>query len=126
MPRMTLNQGFEDDARSDSPMLSSPTPGPWHLGSLPPTGWRYILAPDNSEIAAVADWQENGDLHMEFGPNARTNANLIASAPDMLAALQLISRACEPGVDQSDDELEAFIANIQSLARAAILSALPT
>lgn len=45
---------------------------------------------------------------------------LQAAAPKLLAALEHIERACEPGVDQSDDELEAFIANVRRTAQRAI------
>ncbi len=63
------------------------TPGPWHLGSLPPPGWRYITDSDGDVIAAVAEWCEDGTLHMEF-KNAKSNARLIAAAPELLASLQ--------------------------------------
>jgi hypothetical protein len=50
---------------------------------------------------------------------------VIEAAPTLLATLEHIERACEPGVDQSDDALDSFIANVRNLARAAIKKAPP-
>lgn len=70
------------------------TPGPWNVGSLPPAGWRYICDSKGETLAAVAEWDEDGTLHLEF-PNAKANARLIAAAPDLLAALKETTDAAE-------------------------------
>jgi len=62
------------------------TQGPWMVGSLPPPKWRYIVNSGGEVVAAVAEWNESGDLIQEFcGKAAKTNAQLIAAAPDLLA-----------------------------------------
>lgn len=55
---------------------------PWHVGSLSPTEWRYILAEDYTEIAAVAEWDEAGNIirHMQTEAKAKANAALIVRA----------------------------------------------
>jgi hypothetical protein len=67
------------------------TPGPWHVGTLPPPEWRYVCSDNGDTIAAVAEW-DGFDLVQEFcADQARANARLIAAAPDMLAALNVVA-----------------------------------
>ena len=62
------------------------SPGPWHIGSLPPAGWRYICDSKGETLAAVAEWDEDGTLHLEF-PNAKANARLIVAARAVLPGM---------------------------------------
>jgi hypothetical protein len=81
------------------------TPGPWMFDNA------GVYREDGKTLALVRD--------------ARDCA-LIAAAPDMLAALEHIARICEPGCDQSDDDIEAAFAGMRRLSRNAIAKALGT
>ena len=79
------------------------SPGPWHPSELPPCAGDYICDNNGEVIAAVAEFNENGALHVRF-PNARDNARLIAAAPNMLAALQQVEREMQAGFGSSFGE----------------------
>lgn len=63
----------------------SPTPGPWFIEKFP-QGW-FVCAPDSDDpeepwyVAKVFDCE---------AVNAEQNAQLIAQAPEMLAALKMV------------------------------------
>ena len=68
------------------------TPGKWHVGALPPAEWRYICDENGEVIAAVAEWTEHGDIHIQFkGGYAEANAHLIAAAPTLYEALSRLT-----------------------------------
>jgi len=58
------------------------TPGPWYCGSLDHFDWVEIWN-------APAD-QDRAILGSMVGPNRRANARLVAAAPQMRSALELI------------------------------------
>ena len=65
------------------------TEGPWQVGKLPPNGDKYIVAEDGEYIAAIAEFDDEGDFshylcHDE--EKARANAQVIAAAPELLGA----------------------------------------
>ena len=77
-------------------MSKEPSPGPWHVGTLPPAGWHYICDANGNTIAAVAEWEIDGTLIQEFaGARARTNADVLAAAWEMLETLRKIEIACD-------------------------------
>ena len=96
------------------------TPGPWVVIRNPSTGSEvkagyFIAAPDGHYIAGVYEypsgWPENGSLPVG-------NKNLIAAAPDLLAAAKLAHRAiilCEnmAGLAVQAGELRAAIAQAE-------------
>lgn len=68
------------------------TPGEWRISSL--QRW-YVISGDEPEpICALAEFSEHGDVIHIFPDDdeekAEANAKLIAAAPDMEAALQLV------------------------------------
>ena len=79
------------------------SPGPWHPSALPPCPGDYICDNEGDVIAAVAEFNEDGSLHVRF-PNSRYNARLIAAAPDMLAALQQVESEMQAGFGSSFGE----------------------
>ena len=99
------------------------TPGPWIVDIGRKAGFprTFILDsrptdpgdPDAGGPIIAELWDAEPDI-------LAADARLIAASPKMLEVLQHISRACEPGIDQSDDELELFIANVRKLSRMAI------
>ena len=83
------------------------TPGPWHVGTR--TGQRYVYGPLGEEVAGPSTFTSG---HEE----TRANARLIASAPDLLAALYTSKMAllsCMHAnvlVDTAFDQVNAAIA----------------
>ena len=84
----------------------SRTPGPWHIGLRPSP---MIYGADSSQ---VADFR--GDL-LDSG-EAQANARLIAAAPDLLAALEMIANS-------DKHKGGTFVLELQTIARAAIAKA---
>lgn len=92
----------------------NPTPGPWTMRqeSVDPA-W-HIITPAGGRIVA--------NVHIE-NPMDEANARLIASAPELLAALQdCISGHIPYGSDSST--LRARISAINTIANAAIAKAI--
>lgn len=94
------------------------TPGPWRIGDAGAT----IFGPPNGNPSPVT-------ICAMAGPrgDSRANARLIASAPDLLAALKAIVAALEQPVQysslrmaESSDILRADAAAAANIARAAI------
>ena len=81
--------------------MSDYTKGPWHLGMKPGP---MIYGPNGEQVA---------DLTADLIPESETvgNARLIASAPDLLAALELIATS------QSSEHDAEYM---RGIARAAI------
>ena len=61
-------------------MTTKHTPGPWHRNVAPATKYTVIFAGRNEHIAAIR--------HAKIGDEAEANHDLIAAAPDLLAALE--------------------------------------
>jgi hypothetical protein len=64
------------------------TPGPWHYHPLDPVKPESLSlrGPDDEQLAAVYLWDWEPD---EMQDEARANARLIASAPQLLEALEI-------------------------------------
>jgi hypothetical protein len=113
-------------------MTEKHTPGPWKVIGC---GYKSRLSDDTGTIAAEV-----------IGPNHRTDARLIAAAPDMLAALKSIVEGCavtgrwldEDGNECAEgdegarweeytgEEQDLWVASCADIARAAIAKAEPT
>jgi hypothetical protein len=57
------------------------TPGPWHIGVRQPSSDKFIYGPQGSEVADC-------DRQTNFPHENLANARLIATAPELLAALR--------------------------------------
>lgn len=93
------------------------TPGPWHIGSLPPPQWRYIAANDGSTVAAVSEWDKEGNLIQDFqNGSSKANARLISAAPEMLEALKALIKYRSAGHEvygSACDQARAAIAKAE-------------
>lgn len=92
--------------------MKTHTPGPWLAERINPSGGVLIEAGELYGGIIATVW--------ETRPTQVSDAHLIAAAPDLYEALAYIERACEPGIDQSDDDLERFIVNVRRIARKAL------
>ena len=105
--------------------MSGFTPGPWvpRRAAKPDNTGGYdwaIIAPDKAIVAEcfeVVDWAENG-VDFDTRP-VEANARLIASAPDLLEALQDILKVRVDG----EDNIWAGANRCKDIARAAIAKA---
>ena len=70
------------------------TPGPWHRNITPATKYNTIFAGRNTHVARLAVDGLSAD-------EVEANCNLIAAAPDLLAALR---RLVHPMADDTDLE----------------------
>ena len=83
-------------------MTTKHTPGPWHLGHSGYANTPFIVYPDGQPRP---DWRKARPVpyvlalvEQDEGPDHKTqeaNARLIAAAPELLAALQMV---CDRGV----------------------------
>ena len=94
---------------------SAHTPGPWVVDT---SEWRYrgtIRTSDGYYVARANRLSDN--------QNRDANARLIAAAPELVAALELIRRraVAHPGDDIAECKRQMF--HIESLARTAIAKA---
>lgn len=94
------------------------TPGPWSIAE-------DAFQEPHPKHAFI--WLNNSEAAFVSGHIGKANASLIASAPDMFAALERISENCPPRGEWPDDErdeaeasADAFIGDI---ARAALAKA---
>ena len=86
-------------------MNTKHTPGPWHIGMKPGP---MIYGPNGEQVADLR-------ADMVFPEETTDNARLIAAAPDLLAALELVySNAAE-----SAEWIRARIEPVIAKARAA-------
>ena len=96
------------------------TPAPWApfildmtLAEIPAYIAKCISASSSSDFYFVAGKDERGDVdiaHVGNGPRGAENARLIASAPDLLEALQMFMKA---GVGNSADHgMQCCAANL--------------
>lgn len=108
-------------------MSASFTPGPWEprrCGALRPNCWNVTAiiptAPDEIQKIQTIDQV----LDYQGAENAEANARLIATAPDLLAALRELLEASEISADDLPrHEYEAIVEDAQSRARKAIAKA---
>ena len=90
------------------------TPGPWKFEDSTKT---IRSATENYWLASMDSW--------DGAVNHAANARLIAAAPEMLRALEHISRICSggKGIDMSDDDIEETFTGIRDIALKAIAKA---
>lgn len=69
------------------------TPGPWEIEDHYHFSYRWISGPKHSQLAQVVWCMEDE----ERSPECEANARLIAAAPMLLAALELIESAKDRG-----------------------------
>lgn len=83
-------------------MNSQHTPGPWQFNDLDASIWPGPMGSRRAPVATVfTAAQPESELSQEsdhFTPEEAANARLIASAPEMLAALQAIHAALDQPV----------------------------
>jgi hypothetical protein len=94
--------------------MTEPTPGPWHIS----TSGQYIRKNDGPNWPAWNICELNLDHE-----RADANANLIASAPDILAALEQAAMDMEAFRLAMNAQDRAFFAPCVERARAAIKKA---
>ena len=93
------------------------TPGPWECRIARRSNCYEIIGPDNEGIADTGNWPEENMLENEG------NARLIASAPEMLEALEEIAQG-RGGFSKDNYEFaKNVIENMKALAEAAIARA---
>lgn len=97
--------------------MTAHTPAPWRMAFEPgndriPPYFRGVVGPDNEKIRVEG-------TSLSSGPEAMANARLIASAPDLLSALQMVvdrvdfERGMKKGpYDGEDEELLMFVRSI--------------
>ena len=104
------------------------TPGPWHSEKMraPNGGTYYRVFTDRDKDAAPHE-QVNGPVAQVFcdyggfgTPDG--NAHLIAAAPDLLAALEVLMHAVDP-YSTGPDDVEPYFRAPMDAARAAIAKA---
>lgn len=89
-------------------MTTQHTPGPW------------AFIPETFAIESAEGWPIAGTLH-DITPQREANARLIASAPELLAALQsLTTWVEEPALDEAGEDGKQ---NRLGIAKAAIAKA---
>lgn len=80
---------------------SEHTKEPWHLGSLPPTNWRYLCDETGDTVAAVAEWEADGTLIQEFkGAAALANARRIVACVNFLEGISTDWLESHAGADK--------------------------
>ena len=94
-------------------MTTKHTPGPWHLGQSGYANTPFIVYPDGQPRP---DWRKARPVpyvlalvEQDEGPDHKTqeaNARLIAAAPELLAALQMV---CDSGVNLAEPIERAMI-----------------
>ena len=99
--------------------MNNHTPGPWIIEETSDHDADYRVM-DEQEVTVCLCYQQPEDTWL-----ANDNAHLIASAPDLLAALQSITELVKESGFQSPMTEEHFD-DVYSAARAAIAKATPT
>ena len=107
--------------------MAEHTPGPWSVGDKPGVWVGPVITANSGKkgIAFVVGQTDSGWLggYETSAGEDRTNANarLIASAPDLLAALKLCKQALknyiDSGYDEEEDQ-EAYAAAMAALSKA--------
>lgn len=75
--------------------MSKHTPGPWHRNVPPARKYCVVFSGRNTHVAAV---KSDGLTDSEI----EANCNLIAAAPDLLEALEVILRKYEAQADYAE------------------------
>lgn len=83
--------------------MNAHTTGPWAI-RLQPNGHRTVRCALGAEIARMG-----GENMLADDSSARANANLVAAAPDLLAALQEMLKYAE-GFEDADHVIDAYAA----------------
>lgn len=97
------------------------TEGPWAVDAGYIVGLSDPAHADTiAEFSEARPSDEDGKCIAAAPEAVADRAELVAMVEALVAVLEHISRACDPGVDQSDDEMDAFIANVRELSRAAL------
>jgi hypothetical protein len=106
-------------------MNTQHTPGPWQAQYMTETHRIVGGGDDMGGAHQVAIIYHDPDPRlMERNPNAAADALLIATAPELLAALEnLLSRAALPGPARKDAVLRERMISAREQARAAIAKA---
>lgn len=94
------------------------TPGPW---SLDPEDKSIVGKDEDLAIATIENIDVGGDKGFHFGEESRANARLIATAPELLEALQLLGDVgCfEHGMlGNHNDILSAVSKSLSAIAKA--------
>lgn len=87
------------------------TSGPWTLRDI---GTQWAISKTGARTNHAYVMRDGLD-------RGKANARLIATAPDLLAALEQILQACAHGIGEGgSDELESFVSEIKDIARTAI------
>lgn len=106
------------------------TPGPWRIringnigNSIEAQSGRKIH-PHDTGWRCVAHFQDctNSDDALEQGANLIANGNLIAAAPDLFEALQLVKRL----LNYTGEDASGFAAEVDERIDAALSKALPS
>ena len=91
------------------------TPGPWKVCQGQTHEWTSVFAENGTFVTNTNHSRARSD------GEASANARLIAAAPDLLAALELIANGCE--VSSLGDVYPSIILDPRDIARAAIAKA---
>ena len=103
-------------------MNTQHTPGPWNVGDDSPNDYEGPIIDTRDRAVAVITI----DHETESTPEDRANARLIASAPELLAALQQCADFILKVMDDpnlSDEESLSLLTDARNDARAAIIKA---
>jgi hypothetical protein len=96
--------------------VSKHTPGPWYVDDL---GANIRCNPDDDDFGTIVATMESSRSPDE----TKANARLIASAPDLLAALDLLVERAEIGLSQAADHDGLLNCDAIAKARVAIVQA---
>jgi hypothetical protein len=91
-------------ANSTNSTNSSHTPGPWKTAY-----GVHVVDKDGTRIADVCDRWDSQEPY-SFLSSAKSNARLIAAAPELLAALELIYSNAEESPEWIRDRIQPAIA----------------
>lgn len=90
--------------------MSHYTPGPWNIHTLP-DGSHHIMSEHWGASVAVTMYPDNGE------EGRKSNARLIAAAPDMLKALELIQKRAARNDQPSAEWLNDFCSAVINQAK---------
>lgn len=85
---------------TDSRSESSHTPGPWHIGI---GGMLHANRVWTKDMRPVVNLCSMGTAPADLDPEAQANGRLIATAPDLLAALKEMGDWIAGGLQASDE-----------------------
>ena len=85
------------ELKQQQEMEAKATPGRWVTGALPPAEWRYVITANTTDpVAAVSEWDEQGNLCQDFQlEQSRPNAELISLSRNLNPArLKVAEELC--------------------------------